>query len=61
MVPPAVPVTRASVAESLADPPTPITPPAADNWVVTRDRAGLTTRGSVAQSLAAARLLGSPE
>ncbi len=60
MVPPAVPVTPASVAESLADPPTVISPLAADNCVVTRDGAGVTTKGSVTQWLAAARLLGSP-
>ena len=56
-----MPVTPSSVAASLTDPPTPISPPAADNCVLTRDTALVTTSGSVAQSLAAARLLGSPE
>src|SRR2546430_1172098 len=59
--PPAAAVTPSKVAESIADSPTPITRSAADNCVVTFDGAGVTTRGSVTQLLAAARVLASPE
>ena len=54
-------VTPRSVAESPADPPTSISRSATDSRVVVREGAGVTTSGSVTQSLAAAWLPASPE